>query len=319
MLMETRIVGVDLGGTRMRVAILDENYSLLKRVEEPTNAHEGPDKVIPRLLNLIESVIVQSDFPVQAIGVSSPGPIEPETGVILSPPNLPGWVEVPLGRIIHERFNIPTYFGNDANVAALAEVYNGAARGHKDAIYITVSTGIGGGIVLDGRLFVGAGGLAGELGHIVMVADGGKVSTLELEAAGPALARYAAKRIREGAASVISEMVDGDLDRVSGKVVGQAALQGDALGLETIERGGRYVGYGIASMMMLFNPTIFVVGGGVTSVGDLLFKPMREAARQHVIDPKYYDRCEIVPAELGEDVAIIGAAALALLEMGEVA
>ncbi len=315
--MTVRIVGVDLGGTRMRVAVLGDEYRLLKRVEEPTRARDGPDAVIPRLLDLIASVLPdENEPPIQAIGVSSPGPIEPTRGVILSPPNLPGFADVPLGRLIQERFGIPTFLGNDANVAALAEVYNGAARGHKNAIYITVSTGIGGGIVIDGRLFTGAGGLAGEIGHIVMMNEEGQVSTLEREAAGPALARYAVKRIRAGATSVITEMVGGDLDAVTGRTVGQAAQAGDPLAVETVERAGRLVGYGIASMMHLFNPEIFVIGGGVSALGDLLFRPMREAARAHVIDPAYYVHTPIVPAALGDDVAIIGAAALARQGLG---
>ena len=222
---------------------------------------------------------------------------------------------MPLGRLIQERFNLPAFLGNDANVAALAEVYKGAARGHKHAIYITVSTGIGGGIVIDGKLLLGAHGLAGELGHIVLVADGEHVSTLELEAAGPALARYVVKRLGEGASSHIQDMVNGNLEAVSGKIVGEAAIQGDSLALEAIERSGRLVGYAIASMMHLFNPSIVVVGGGVTSVGDLLFTPMREAAKAHVIDPAYYDKASIVPAALGDDVAIIGAAVLAFQSM----
>ena len=162
---------------------------------------KAPSSSIPRLLALIDSVIARAQEPIAAIGISSPGPIEPETGAIVSPPNLPGWNGVPLGRLIQERFNIPAFLGNDANVAALAEVYKGAARGHKHAIYITVSTGIGGGIVIDGKLLLGAHGLAGELGHIVLVADGERVSTLELEAAGPALARYVVKRLEAGASS----------------------------------------------------------------------------------------------------------------------
>ncbi len=309
--METRVVGVDLGGTRMRVAILDSDYHLYERAEEPTRAHEGPAVTLPRLLKMIETAIQKSEVPIAAIGISSPGPIEPNTGAIVAPPNLPGWHNTPLGRIVQERFGIPAFLGNDANVAALAEVYKGAAIGHKHAIYITVSTGIGGGIVIDGKLLLGAHGLGGELGHIVMLADSERVSTLELEAAGPALGRYAARRIREGAQSRIVEMVGGNLDAVSGKVVGEAAQQGDPLALEAVEHSGKIVGYAIASMMHLFNPSIFVVGGGVTSLGELLFKPMREAARAHVIDPAYYDRCSIVPAALGEDVAIIGAAVLA--------
>lgn len=315
--MDTRIVGVDLGGTRMRVAVLDTSCHLLRRYEEPTRAHEGPDAVIPRLLDLIGKVIADGDEPpIRAIGISSPGPIDPMSGAILSPPNLPGWVNVPLGRLIQERFHLPTYIGNDANVAALAEVYQGAARGHKNAIYITVSTGIGGGVVIGGRLFEGARGLAGEIGHMVILVEGEQVSTLEREAAGPAIARRAVARIRAGEPSRIVEMVQGDLDAVTGKTVGRAAEEGDRLALEVVNRAARIVGYGVVSLMHLFNPSIFVIGGGVSNLGDLLFGPVREVVRTHALDRAYWEHTPIVPAALGEDVAIIGAATLAMSQMG---
>ncbi len=311
--METRIAAVDLGGTRIRVALLDGAYTLLNRVEEPTRAWEGPAVTVPRIFDLIAGVVAGSDHPVQAIGISTPGPVDPETGVIKSPPNLAGWVDIALGRLVQARFpDIPTFHENDANVAALAEVHAGAAQGHQDAVYITVSTGIGCGIVLGGELFLGARGLAGEFGHTIMVVDGDRPSSLEKEAAGPAIARYAVRRIQAGAESGIGALVEGDLSAVSGSVVGRAAEAGDALALEAVARAGRLVGYGIANLMMLLNPTIVVVGGGVSTLGELLFGPMRQAARDAVIDPAYFEQAPIVPARLGADVAIIGAAVLAM-------
>ncbi len=310
--METRIIGVDLGGTLIRVALLDGAFRLLDRLEEPTRAWEGPDVTIPRILDLIGVMVARSDQPVRAIGISTPGPIDPETGAIKSPPNLTGWIDVALGRIVQARFpHIATVIQNDANLAALAEVQLGAARGHRDAVYITVSTGIGCGIILDGRLFVGAKGLAGELGHTVILVEDERFSSLEEEAAGPAIAEYARRRIQAGAQSIIPERVAGELEAITGKVVGQAAQAGDALALEVVTRAGRLVGYGIANLMMLFNPTIFVIGGGVSNLGELLFEPMRCAAREAVIDPAYHEQAAIVPAVLGADVAIIGAAVLA--------
>ncbi|GAB4570598.1 MAG: ROK family protein [Anaerolineae bacterium] len=314
--METRIVGVDLGGTRIRVALLDGQLTLLKRVEEPTRAWEGPQITIPRIIDLIAKIIEVSDQPVQAIGISTPGPIDPTTGAIVSPPNLDGWIDVPLGRIVQRHFpQIPVTIENDANVAALAETALGAARGHRHAVYITVSTGVGCGIVIDGRLFVGSGGLAGELGHTVLLVEGERVSSIEEEASGPGMARYAVRRLEAGARSMIRDLVEGDLAAVSGRVVGEAARAGDALALEAVTRTGWLVGYGIANMLMLFNPTIVVVGGGVTNLGDLLFAPMREAVRAAVIDPAYVEQAPIVPAALGDDVAIIGAAVLAAQEV----
>ncbi len=314
--MVNRIVGVDLGGTQMRVALMDTDFQLLARANEPTLAHQGADSIIPRLLDLIASVVDTSDQPVDAISVVSPGPVDPVAGVVTYAPNLPGWRDLPLGAIVNQRFpHIPTFLANDANAAALAEVYIGAAVGHRHAVYITVSTGIGGGIIIDGKLFTGAMGLAGEIGHMLVTIDDGSVSSLEEEAAGPALARYAARRIRSGAQSRITEMVNGNLEAITGRIVGDAAAAGDALALETATRAGRIIGYAITSLMHLLNPTIFVIGGGVTNLGELLFEPMRIASRERALASKYYEASDIVRAKLGDDVGLIGAAALVLQEL----
>jgi glucokinase len=307
--MSESIIGVDLGGTQMRAARFDPDFTLLQRLAEPTDAHQGPDGVVPRLLDLIRRVMPTDHDSLLGIGVSVPGPINPHSGVIVAPPNLPGWDDMPVRKIIHEALGFPTYIGNDANVAALAETAHGAAAGHKYVIYLTVSTGIGSGIINDGRLVVGAMGLGGEAGHIKMIVNG-EVTDLENSAAGPAIAREAVTRIRQGAPSLIADRVNDDLDAVTAKTVGDAAADGDALAIEVIARAGFIVGLGIASLMHLFNPEIVVVGGSVTKTGDLLFEPMRRAVREHTIDSDYWRNVPIIPAALGDDVALIGAAAL---------
>lgn len=308
--MPESIIGVDLGGTQMRAARFDTDLNILERQAEPTHAHEGPDVVMPRLLDLIRDVMPSDGLEsVLGIGISVPGPINPHTGVIVAPPNLPGWDDKPVRKIIHEAFGCPAYLGNDANVAALAEVASGAAAGHKYMIYLTVSTGIGGGIIDNGRLLVGCTGLGGEAGHMMMVIDG-EVLDLEQAAAGPAIARNAVKRIRDGAHSIIADRAGGNLDDVTAKTVGEAAAEGDQLAIDVIQQAGRIVGLGIVSLMHLFNPQIIVVGGSVTKTGDLLFSPMRQTVRDHTMDEDYWRNVAIVPAALGDDVALIGAAAL---------
>lgn len=308
--MDEVIVGVDLGGTQMRVGLFDRDLHLRERLAEPTLAHEGQESVIGRLLDLIERAIpTGGDTAVVGIGVSAPGPINPRTGTILSPPNLPGWRRVALRRIVEERLGHTTYLGNDANVAALAETTRGAAHGYKYVIYLTVSTGIGSGIIDDGHLIIGSSGLGAEAGHMIVVADG-RVSTLEKEAAGPAIAAQAVEQIRAGKPTRIPDLVGGDLGRITAKTVGQAAAQGDQVAQELIRRAGWMVGLGIVSLAHLFNPQIIVVGGGVSKTGDLLFEPMREAVQQYTIDSAYCDNLPIVPAALGDNVALIGAAAL---------
>lgn len=310
------IIGVDLGGTRIRAALLDDNLSILMRDETLTLGEEGPDAVIGRMTDLIRSVWPQGDS-VLGIGVSSPGPLDPVTGVVLAPPNLPGWHHVPLAQRLNEAFRVPVYVGNDANVAVLAEVARGAARGCKHAIYVTLSTGIGGGVLIDGRLLLGHGGFAAEIGHMVMLINGQELR-FEQAAAGPALAKQARERIEQGAESIITQLVQGDLSRIDSKIVGQAAAQGDALALEIVQRAGRLIGLGLTSLLHLFNPEIVVIGGGVSKIGSLLLDPMRAAIRESVIYEGYIDRLRVEMAALGEDVSIIGAAALVHTQGGQV-
>ena len=314
--MPETIVGIDLGGTQMRAARYDAGFNLLERLAEPTNAHAGPDVVIPRLLDLIRRIMPEDSGSLLGIGISVPGPINPHTGVIVNPPNLPGWNNMPVSKIIHETFGCPTYLGNDANVAALAEAANGAAVGYKYVIYLTVSTGIGSGIINDGRLVVGTMGLGGEAGHTKLIVNDipntntPQVTDLENAAAGPAIAREAVRRIQNGADSAIVDHVKGNLDDITAKTVGEAAVSGDQLAIDVINRAGYIVGLGIISLMHLFNPQIVVVGGSVTKTGHHLFEPMRRAVRETAMAPDYWQNVPIVPAALGDDVALIGAAAL---------
>jgi glucokinase len=303
------IIGVDLGGTQMRAASLDSTLNIDQRIAEPTLAFEGPDRVVPRLLETIARVMPEDESRVLGIGVSAPGPINPRTGVIVAPPNLPGWHNVPLRKIIQERFGASTFLGNDANVAALAETTLGAAKGYKHVIYLTISTGIGGGVIDEGHLIIGAEGLGAECGHMIMVVNG-KITDLEKEAAGPAIARKAVERIKTGEPSRIIDMVNGDLTQVTAKIVGDAAADGDPLAVDAIRNAGYMIGLGIVSLMHLFNPEIVVIGGGVTHTGDLLFAPMHDAIKEYTMDPSYHENVPIVPAALGDNVALIGAAAL---------
>lgn len=303
------IIGVDLGGTRIRAARLDTNLQILKRVETLTRAAQGLEATLDRIKEQIRQVMPEDSSAVMGIGISAPGPLNPLTGVVVAPPNLPGWHEVPLGDILRHEFNVPVYVGNDANVAVLAEVMRGAARGFRHAIYLTVSTGIGSGMIVDGRLLLGREGLAAEAGHMIMLVED-RVSTLEKEAAGPSMAAQAVKRINAGETSLISELVSGDLSKVTGSTVGQAAQRDDALALSIVERAGKIVGMGIVSLLHIFNPEIVVIGGGVSNLGDLIFRPMREAIEKHAIDAAYWRDLRIEAAGLAEDVSIIGAAVL---------
>lgn len=307
--MSETIIGVDLGGTQMRAALFDRDLNLLQRVAEPTLAHEGRESVTARLLEVIARVVPAERAELLGIGISVPGPINPHEGTIVAPPNLPGCHQLPIRKIVHERFGVPTYLGNDANVAALAEAMGGAARGYKYVLYLTISTGIGGGIIDNGRLLVGSEGLGAEAGHILMVVEG-DVLDLEKAASGTAIARQAIRRLKAGESSRVLDLAGGDPEAVSARLVGQAAQEGDRMALELIRRAGFMIGLGIASLLHLFNPQIIVVGGGVSKVGELLFEPMRRTVAEYVMDPAYCTNVPIVQAALGDNVALVGAAAL---------
>jgi glucokinase len=309
------IIAVDLGGTRLRSARLNDDLDILMRHEELTLAHEGTDATLGRVMNVIRQVLPTDGTAVDGIGISIPGPTNPFTGVVELGTNL-GWHNVPLARLVREEFGLPVYLGNDANVAALAEVAIGAARGARHAIFITVSTGIGGGVIVNGRMLLGVNGYAGELGHILIEIDG-QVTTLEKEAAGPALARKARARIESGTKSMIREMVEGDLSKINGGTVGRAAQQGDKLAVEIVQKAGYVLGLGVASFLLIFNPEIIVFGGGVSfGVNELMFAPMRETIRKHIIDDAYYKDLRYSLAALGENVSIVGAGALVATKGG---
>jgi glucokinase len=314
---EAVIIGVDLGGTRIRAAQCDRQLKILNRTETLTQADQGLEATLERIKNLIRAVIPTDGTQVIGIGVSAPGPLNPETGVIVAPPNLPGWHNVPLGPILEAEFGVPVFTGNDANVAALAETMRGAAVGHKNVIYITVSTGIGGGVITDSHLLLGQSGLGAEVGHIVMVVDG-KVSSLEKESAGPSLARKLRGRIAAGESSqIVTDMVGSNLDQIDGKIVGAAALKGDPIALEVVKQGAHILGLGVVSLLHIFNPEIVVLGGGVTfGLGDTILSPMKDTIEKHSLDSAYWENLKIEVAKLSEDVSIIGSAALVITQGG---
>lgn len=314
--MSQYVISVDLGGTRIRAALVNEQLHLIERKETLTLAQEGLEPTIGRIKSIIQDVFPEDRSLVSRIGISAPSAVNTEERTVVAPPNLPGWHEVPLAQIIEDEFDIPTYLGNDANVAALAEAALGAAQGYKHSIYLTISTGIGSGMIVDGILLTGATGLAAEAGHVIILTENGKVSSLELEAAGPALARQARAAIEAGESSVMQELSGGDLNAVDARMVGIAALQGDDLAVRIIKRAGYIIGLGVTSLLHIFNPQAVVIGGGVTNVGDLLMDEIRATVRKHALDRTYWEDLIIVQSSISEDVSLFGAAALAFTAGG---
>lgn len=307
------IIGVDLGGTLIRACLADTDGGILRQERQPTLAREGLQPVLARMKDAIDQVLhgIERDD-VLGIGIASPGPLDPRIGVVIAPPNLPGWDNVPLCDIIAGEYGLPVFVNNDANLAALAEYRFGAGRGASDLVYLTISTGIGGGIICAGQLVLGAHGLAGEPGHATVEPAGprcncGNVGCLECISAGPAIARHAAELISQGQESALSGGLQGGAE-LTAKLVGKAAQQGDHVALQAIGRAARYLGIGVLNLIHIFDPDIVILGGGVTKLGPLLLDPVRAWVRDHALTPVQRET-PIVRAALGDQVGLLGAVA----------
>jgi glucokinase len=311
-----KIIGVDIGGTLLRAATFDVELNLLERVEQPAEAEKGSDAVVDRLIETIRQVLPESPEDLLGIGIGAPGPLDPPEGIIIKTPNLP-WEDLPLVKILKEALGGTVYLANDADVAGLAEHRMGAGRGTRHMVYMTISTGIGGGIIMDGKLLTGRG-QGGEVGHMTVVPDGpmcgcGHPGHLEAVASGTGIARIARERLAAGEASTMHDAVERDFSQVTAVTVGQAAAEGDPLATEIVCQAGRYIGVSIASLMHLLNPEMFVLGGGVTKIGDFLFDNIHEGVREYAMHPRYWEDTPIVLAALGEDVGLLGAGALVMM------
>lgn len=308
------VLAVDLGGTRIRAARVAQDGLLVQRAEVATRAHEGPDAVIDRLLDLVAAV--RGEGPVSAVGIAAPGPHDPASGVILHLPNLPGWEGISLVKAVAEPTGLPVRMGNDGNLAALAEHRWGRGQGHDDLLYLSVGTGIGGGVISRGQLILGAGGMGGEVGHMVLEPTGplcgcGRPGHLEALASGSALARDATEALRSGAETEIARLVEGEPERITAEEVVAAARLGDPLAQELLGRAGWYIGMAVASLIGVFNPSLVIIGGGVSRAGDLLFEPLAQAASAHAL-PDLFRGVEIASPGLGDDAGLLGAALLAV-------
>ena len=302
-------IAIDIGGTQMRAALYPENVDKPDQVKRITTQSEGEDP-LDRLKDLIASVWPPRSK-VISIAVAVPGPVDPYTGMVRQAPNIPGWVDLPLRQLMEERFHVPVALGNDANLAGLAEWRYGSGRGHHHMIYVTVSTGIGGGIICDDRLLLGRHGLAGELGHVTVQPDGplcgcGQRGHLEAFSSGPSIVRWVEQEMRAGKATCL------DSSRpFSAKDVSLAASQGDALSIAAFQQAGYFLGIAFTNYLHIFNPSALILGGGVSRSGRLILDPMEASLREHVITPSYLDNLVIATATFGDDAGLLGALALA--------
>ncbi|HKJ39122.1 MAG TPA: ROK family protein [Anaerolineales bacterium] len=310
----TLTIAVDIGGTHIRVAAYEPD-SITPVAHQRTKSQANTPGVYDRLAEAIRSV--WQDGEVTAIGIASPGPLDPYTGVILDTPNIPEWDNFPLVEKLTEQFGVPVHLDNDANMAALAEWQYGAGVGHHDLVYLTISTGIGGGVISSDRLLQGFHGMGAELGHMLIDPNGppcgcGHNGHIESYSSGPSIVRYFNEQIDTGKKSSLQTHPN-----LGTAELAEAALTGDTLAISAFNQAGHYLGIAVANFLAIFDPSILVFGGGVSQVGDLLFKPFEESLRQHVFHPHYLDDLVITKAALGDDAGLLGALALARMKSNE--
>jgi len=316
------VIGVDLGGTRLRTALANRQGEIVRSNTVPTLAEEGRDAVIGRIVAQIRAVLEPLPLAVlRGVAIAVPGPVDPRAGYVYRPPNLPGWGDVPLKQILQFELNTPVHLGNDANLAALAEHRFGVGRDYAHMVYMTVSTGIGGGIIDDGRLMLGGWGGAGEIGHQTIDLNGprcscGNYGCLEAMASGTAIAREVDRRLLAGEPSSLRHEVDGKLKPVHAEQVVEAARAGDKLAGEVLQWAGYNLGVGIANLMQILDPQIIIIGGGVSNAWDLLEAATTRAIRERAMEI-YTQHTKIVRSQLGDEIGILGAIALALGSVSE--
>ncbi len=311
------VAGIDIGGTKLATVVADDNANILYKLRKPTPFEKGPDAAVQLLLDMVNETLAAVELEreaISAIGVSCGGPLDTETGIVYSPPNLPGWDAIPLKDILVAEFDIPVTIENDANACALAEWRFGGGRGYQNVLYMTMSTGIGGGLVLNGDIYHGANDSAGEVGHQILLPDGppcgcGKRGCLEALCSGPAIARRAKKAVQNYQHTTLLTLVDGDIDVIKSEHVFEAASNGDDLAMRLVQESAYYMGWGIANLVNILNPDIVLIGTIAMAAGDLLLHPLRKTVMEMAM-ARPAEIVEIKPAQLGDALGDIAAIAL---------
>jgi glucokinase len=321
----TLTLGVDLGGSKILAAVVGPHGEIVSSDESITPATKGREAIMQSIVDSANRALERAGVAISeicAIGMGAAGISNPEAGILFSSPNLPGLRNVLMRDIMQEKLGKKTFLINDANAAALGEFYFGAARGAHNFIYITLSTGIGGGIVLDDKIYTGAIGAAGEVGHMTIDDNGpicncGNKGCWEMLASATALAREARHRIKEGVKTSILEYAEGDIEKVTAQIIHSAAEQGDRLAKKLITRTGYYVGVGLANLINIFNPELIVIGGGLSNIGDMLLEPAFKTAGERAYK-EAFQAVRFASAELGRNSGVLGAAAFALQEITKI-
>ena len=315
--MSSCLVGIDIGGTKLAVVIANSDGRILNKIRQPTKSYKGFEYAIRLIFDMIDQLLHLEQLTrdqVLSIGISCGGPLDTQTGVVYSPPNLPDWEAIPLADIVESEFKIRPVIDNDANGGALAEWGFGAGRGYNHVVFMTMSTGIGAGIVVDGRILHGASDCAGEVGHQVLIPNGpvcgcGNRGCLEAICSGPAIAKRAQEKVRKNPHTKILDLVDGNIAMIRSEEVLEAAKSADPLALDLIKEVSFYMGWGIANLVNIVNPDIVLVGTIAVAAGDLLLEPIRRT----VLDMSMQRPggiVKIMPAQLGQQIGDLAAISL---------
>lgn len=308
-------IGVDLGGTNIKVGICSEEGSLLHTFEGPTGAEEGPQAVLDRIAQYVKQIVTDSSYTwdqVAGVGAGIAGFIDLAEGVVIAAPNLK-WENVAVRQELVDRLGLPVQINNDANVAALGEAWGGAGKGIQHLVCFTLGTGVGGGIIITGKIVEGFRGMAAELGHIKVVPDleaiqcgCGQMGCVETVSSATGIIRMAQDAVSRGEVTSLS-----DLETITAKSVFDAAKDGDEVSIRIVKRAAHYLAKAMAAVAVVLNPQRFIIGGGVARAGDILFDEIRKVYKLNV-PPVFTEGVDIVPAQLGNDAGIVGAAGLNL-------
>lgn len=313
----TKRIGIDVGGTNVKIALVDGEGKIIYSNSVPTYAQMGYEYTVNNIKQAIRDLMKETNTDakeIEGIGFDFPGQVDYKTGVVKLAPNIPGWVNVPIAQMIEEEFNIPTRIDNDVRCAALGELKFGAGKGCENFVCITVGTGIGSGLVINGQLVRGAANAAGEIGHIKLQMNGGPIcgcgdtGCLEAFASGPSIVAMAQEYLKGGKSTKFREMAGAD-GEITPYIVAKAAEAGDPVAKKIFEIVGTYIGMGLVSVINLLNPEKVIIGGGVAAAGDLLLDPIRKTIKERAMVVAG-NSVEIVPAELGNSAGVIGASML---------
>jgi glucokinase len=311
------VVGMDLGGTKILAAVVDAGGHIVAEAKNTTRADKGPEMVIKRLARTAREAVKNAGLSwedIAAVGIGAPGPIDPEAGIVYTPPNLPGWEEVALGPRLSELLGVPVCVENDVNLGTLGEYTFGAGRGTRDMVGIFVGTGIGGGLILDGKLHAGARSAAGEIGHMILMAGGpvcgcGQRGCAEALASRTAIERDIEIGLAAERESLIPRLTKQGKKPLTSSVLTAALRKGDPLVTEVMDRAQWYLGLLTASIVNILDPEVVVFGGGVVeSMGQEFVDPIATTARQHFIQKSGAGDVRIVPSDLGDHAGVLGAA-----------